>query len=167
MNGTYLAKSTRVAIDRIQEILAGLPAPPQGLRLAFTGSAVVGHDMNSASNTSIANTTYATIALVVVILLVVYRSPMLALIPLLTIALSVIASLKGIALLTLVPGLKFQVINITNIFVIVVLFGAGTDYCLFLIARYREELIRGRARPTRFARRSRRSAGRWWPARGR
>ena len=41
---------------------------------------------------------------------------------------------------TKLPGLKFQVINITNVFVIVVLFGAGTDYCLFLIARYREEL---------------------------
>ena len=72
---------------------------------------------------------------------------MLALIPLVTIALSAVVSLKSIALLTMIPGLNFQVINITNVFVIVVLFGAGTDYCLFLIARYREELIRGRSRP--------------------
>ena len=53
--------------------------------------------MNSASNQSIDDTTNATIALVVVILLVVYRSPLLALIPLVTIALSVVVSLRAIA----------------------------------------------------------------------
>ena len=49
-------------------------------------------------------------------------------------------------MLAKLPGLNFQVINITNLFVIVVLFGAGTDYCLFLIARYREELVAGPGR---------------------
>jgi RND superfamily putative drug exporter len=146
LNGTYLAKSTRLAVDRIARFLAEYPRGPAGLDREMTGSAVVGHDMNSASNDSLNNTTYATIALVVIILLVVYRSPLLALTPLLTIALSVQASLWAIALLTKVPWLKLQVIDITNVFVIVVLFGAGTDYCLFLIARYREELIRGRSR---------------------
>jgi RND superfamily putative drug exporter len=146
LDGTFQAKTTRLAVDRLQVLLKSVPAPPEGLKLALTGSAMVGHDMNEATNRSISNTTYTTIALVVVILLVVYRSPILALIPLLTIALSVVISKKSIAMLTLVPGLNFQVINITNIFVIVVLFGAGTDYCLFLIARYREELIRGRSR---------------------
>jgi RND superfamily putative drug exporter len=102
--------------------------------------------MNKASDESVSNTTWATIALVVIILLVVYRSPLLALIPILTIALSVWFSLMAIAVLARLPGLNFQVINITNLFVIVVLFGAGTDYCLFLIARYREELIRGMGR---------------------
>ena len=67
-------------------------------------------------------------------------------VPLVTIALSVLVSLRSIALLTTVPGLGFQVINITRVFVVVVLFGAGTDYCLFLIARYSEELRRGRSR---------------------
>ena len=147
LNGTYLAKSTRLGVDLIEnKFLATAKPPPAGLRRAITGSAVVGHDMNSASNDSIHNTTNATIALVVIILLVVYRSPLLALTPLLTIALSVQVSLWAIALMTKVPGLEFQVIDITNIFVIVVLFGAGTDYCLFLIARYREELIRGKTR---------------------
>jgi RND superfamily putative drug exporter len=67
-------------------------------------------------------------------------------VPLLTIAISVYVSISLIKLLTYVPGLGFQVINITRVFVVVVLFGAGTDYCLFLIARYREELGRGRSR---------------------
>ena len=81
-----------------------------------TGSAVVGHDMNTAANQSIESTTWTTVILVVVILLLVYRSPLLAMIPLLTIALSVVASMKVIALLTKVPGLSFQVINITRVF---------------------------------------------------
>ena len=112
----------------------------------MTGSAVVGHDINTAANESIANTTWTTITLVVIILLIVYRSPLLAMVPLVTIALSVLVSFWAIALLTTVPGLGFQVINITRVFVVVVLFGAGTDYCLFLIARYSEELGRGRSR---------------------
>ena len=113
----------------------------------MTGSAAVGHDMNRAAESSLSKTTWATILLVLVILLIVYQSPLLALLPLVTIALSVQVSFWAIASLTLVPGLNFQVINITKLFVIVVLFGAGTDYCLFLIARYREELARGRSGP--------------------
>jgi putative drug exporter of the RND superfamily len=146
LNGTYLSKKTRVAVDLILEYLKEHPDLPDGLQRSVTGSAVVGHDMNTAANESIDNTTTATIVLVVAILLIVYRSPLLAMVPLATIAFSVVVSMKAIAALTMVPGLSFQVINITKVFVVVVLFGAGTDYCLFLIARYREELARGRDR---------------------
>ena len=145
LDGTYIAKKTRIAMDRLQDVLDKFDKPPDGLSMSMTGSAAVGRDMNRAANSSVSKTTWATISLVVVILLVVYQSPLLALLPLVTIALSVLVSLKTIASLTLIPGLRFQVINITDIFVIVVLFGAGTDYCLFLIARYREELARGRS----------------------
>src|SRR4051812_17698071 len=146
LRGTYLSKKTRVAVDQILKYLDDSPPLPRGLRRVVTGSAVVGHDMNTAASQSIDSTTRTTIALVVIILLVVYRSPLLAMIPLVTIALSVLVALRGIAMMTEIPGLSFQVINITKVFVIVVLFGAGTDYCLFLIARYREELARGRTR---------------------
>jgi putative drug exporter of the RND superfamily len=145
MNGTYLAKTTRIAVDRILEWLAKeRAAPPSGLELSVTGSAVVGHDINRAASESISNTTWTTVILVILILLVVYRSPLLAMVPLVTIALSVAVSFWIIALLTRIPGLGYQVISITRVFVVVVLFGAGTDYCLFLIARYSEELGRGR-----------------------
>ena len=147
LEGTYLSKKTRIAVDKILEwSKTNRPAPPEGLEFALTGSAVVGHDTNRAASESINNTTYTTVALVLLILLVVYRSPLLAMVPLVTIALSVFVSLRLIALLTTVPGLGFQVISITRVFVVVVLFGAGTDYCLFLIARYSEELARGRSR---------------------
>ena len=149
LNGTYIAKQTRQAVDRLQDVLTGFDRPPDGLKVSMTGSAAVGRDMNRAASSSVSKTTWATISLVVIILLIVYQSPLLALIPLVTITLSVVVSLKLIASLTLIPSLKFQVINITDIFVIVVLFGAGTDYCLFLIARYREELARVRPSTTR------------------
>ena len=147
LNGTYLSKRTRIAVDRMLDWLkTERPPAPAGLELAVTGSAVVGHDTNKAAGESIQNTTNSTIILVVLILLLVYRSPLLAMVPLITIALSVFVSLRLIAMLTHVPGLGFQVISITRVFIVVVLFGAGTDYCLFLIARYCEELGRGRPR---------------------
>lgn len=147
LKGTYIAKQTRLAVEDLRKLLASFEPPPPGLALEMTGSAAVGHDMNRSANSSLAATTWTTVGLVVLILLIVYQSPLLALIPLATIALSVVVSLWAIASLTRIPGFNFQVINITNIFVIVVLFGAGTDYCLFLIARYREELARGRTGP--------------------
>ncbi len=144
IDATYLSKQTRLSVNAIEEVLQELEEQrPEGLNLALTGSAVVGHDTNEASNASIDATTWTTVGLVVAILLLVYRSPLLALIPLVAIALSVFIALKGIPMLTWIPGLEFQVINVTRVFVVVVLFGAGTDYCLFLIARYREERSSG------------------------
>jgi putative drug exporter of the RND superfamily len=133
---------------------------PAGLQLGVTGSAPVGSDMLWSMKESIDNTELTTILLVAAILLIVYRSPGLVLIPLVSIAVSFFASLNLIALVAYwadrhqdVLGtigrwlgrqqFDFQVFTTTHIFIVVVLFGAATDYCLFLIARYREELERG------------------------
>ncbi|MCA1684641.1 MAG: MMPL family transporter, partial [Planctomycetia bacterium] len=48
LNGTHLARSSRLAVDKIEKFLARRPEGPKGLGLAMTGSAVVGHDMNGA-----------------------------------------------------------------------------------------------------------------------
>ncbi len=138
----YLALHTCSAVERIeqrfQERLRSISDAPT---LRFSGPAGIGRDLIAASGRSLDRTTLATVLLVIVILLMVYRSPVLALIPLVTIALAVWVALSLLALLTLIPG--FVLVNVSQIFAVVMLYGAGTDYCLFLVSRYREELSHG------------------------
>jgi RND superfamily putative drug exporter len=150
LDSPFLAAKTAERVHRLEEALAPVVEAhrskheneAEGLRVVTSGTAGMGRDLNDAAYRSVEDTTLATVILVVVILLLLYRSPLLALVPLVTIGASVWLSLRLIALLSLFP--QFQVVNITQVFVVVVLYGAGTDYCLFLISRYREELRRGR-----------------------
>ena len=101
LNSTNLSQKTQVSVGRILKWLdTHKPGPPLGLSRVITGSAAVGYDTNVATDESIQNTTHTTIVLLILILLVVYRSPLLAMVPLVTIALSVFASLRLIALLS-------------------------------------------------------------------
>lgn len=121
---------------------------PDGLRLGLSGSAAIGGDMLGAAQESIGNIEISAVVLVLVILLLVYRAPLLVLVPVAIMVLSTIVAMDLVAWATTWPWLDFKVFTTTRIFVIVVLFGSGTDYCLFLIARYKEELQRGADRAT-------------------
>ena len=138
-------KFLRSIYDTLDEIRSR-PDFPKGLKLGVTGSAAVGADMLFAAEESIRNTEWTTIGLVVLILLLVYRAPGLVIVPLATIGVSVILSMDLVAMAAYWAdqwGIDFKIFKTTRIFIVVILFGAGTDYCLFLIARYREELQRG------------------------
>jgi RND superfamily putative drug exporter len=136
----FLALKTRATVDRIEMRLRQRLASMgnESPRVLVTGPAGLGRDLLEAGAHSLEGTTLATVILVVVVLLAVYRAPILALIPLATIAVSVWVSLELLALMTLLPGV--HLVNISRVFAVVILYGAGTDYCLFLISRYREEL---------------------------
>jgi len=116
---------------------------PAGLDLALSGTATVGRDMIVANRESSDKTEVWTVALVVLLLVGIYRAPILAIIPLVTVFMSRQISLMIVALLTQVPGLNFKAFMGMDIYITVVMYGAGVDYCLFLIARYKEELDGG------------------------
>src|SRR5262245_28755907 len=83
---------------------------------------------------------YITAGIVIVILLLTYRSPVLWLLPLTTVFVALTTAQAVIYLLAKNAGLT---VNAQSAFILTVLvFGAGTDYALLLTARYREELRR-------------------------
>jgi len=117
---------------------------PAGLKLGLTGSPAISADMLLAAEESIRNTEWTTIVLVVLILVAVYRAPGLVLVPLLTILATWVLSIDLLALLAewsrQVEWFDFKLFQTSKIFIVVILFGAATDYCLFLISRYLEGL---------------------------
>ena len=83
----------------------------------------------------------ATIVLILVLLGVIFRSPLAALLPIVSIML--VYTLTGSVVAALAKTFGFQVDTIVGMLLIVVLFGVGTDYILFLLFRYREQLRAG------------------------
>jgi putative drug exporter of the RND superfamily len=79
-----------------------------------------------------------TVSLVLVLLLAIYRSPVIALVPLFVVAIAY--GIAAAATYGLVEAGILEVNGQTTSLLIVLMFGAGTDYCLLIVARYREEL---------------------------
>jgi RND superfamily putative drug exporter len=112
-----------------------------GLTAGMTGQAAIVVDNKQAFADAEKIVTVATLALIVVLLLLIFRSPVAALLPLLTVGLvfGVATSLTAAA----ATAFSFEVGQELPTMLTVVLFGIGTDYILFLLFRYRERLRAG------------------------
>jgi putative drug exporter of the RND superfamily len=109
--------------------------------LAFHIAGPLGNAADSASAFKGIDGTllYATLAVVIVLLLITYRSPVLWLLPVMSAGVA-LAAAQGLIYLLARHGLTVNAQSAGILLVLV--FGAGTDYALLLTARYREELRR-------------------------
>lgn len=112
---------------------------PDGLDVRVTGTAGIGHDYLASVVEGTDRTTVATIVLVVVILLLIYRAPVAAMVPLVTIGAAFLVA-RGV--LGWLAEAGWEVPSLVDSIVVVLVFGVGTDYTIFLISRFREELAR-------------------------
>ncbi|MFY9614919.1 MAG: MMPL family transporter [Candidatus Dormiibacterota bacterium] len=117
---------------------------PADLTTYVTGDTAIIADFQKSIESSVSQTTVITLILLIVILLVIYRSPVTPLIPLTTIVLAILVVRPIVALL----GLHYiKVASFTETFLLAIVFGAGTDYCIFLISRFKEQMSRGEDKP--------------------
>jgi RND superfamily putative drug exporter len=120
-------------IEDVREVANG----GSGLTAQVTGPAALETDLRHAFESADVTLLLVTGLLVLGLLLLIYRSPLLALIPLVVVVIAyVIAS--GVIKVFADSGL--QVTSISTSLLLVLMFGAGTDYCLLLVSRYVEEL---------------------------
>ncbi len=112
---------------------------PNGLLGYVTGQAGFGRDYLKAIQDGTDRTTLVTIVLVVIVLLLIYRAPLAALVPLATIGLAYLVARGSLATLAQ-HGLQLS--SVIDSFIVVLVFGVGTDYTIFLISRFREELAK-------------------------
>jgi putative drug exporter of the RND superfamily len=124
----------------VEELRAIARADTGGLSVYVTGPAGYAADFSEVFQGFDSTLLYITAAIVIAILLLTYRSPVLWLLPLTCVFVALTAAQAVIYLLARDAGLT---VNGQSAFILTVLvFGAGTDYALLLIARYREELRR-------------------------
>lgn len=112
-----------------------------GLKGGITGTAAQNLDSQDSGNKADAIIGIATIGLILVLLLIIFRSPIIALLPIITIGLVSQVADGLIAWASNAFDLKTDS-SVTSL-LIVVLFGVGTDYILFFMFRYRERLRAG------------------------
>jgi len=122
--------------DQASQLLRGTP-----VQAGLMGDAASQADGDTASQSGQMITMLATIFLILALVGIIFRSPIAAVFPIAAIIL--VYTLAQSVIGALATMLHFQVGTLLGYLLIVVLFGIGTDYILFLLFRYRERLRAG------------------------
>ena len=134
-------------VSGLKPVVAALQATfpkagaPPGLRLHLAGQVADNAANNSSANKATGRIGIFSVLLIIVLLLIVLRSPVAVVVTFVPSVVALLASEKFIAGLG-AHGL--QISSVTETLLIVLMLGAGTDYGLFLVYRFREELRAGR-----------------------
>jgi RND superfamily putative drug exporter len=133
----------QAVLDAVQKVrdVTGSSLAGSGLEYGVTGDAALFLDNQDAFENAFVVVGIATVVLIIGLLLFIYRSPVAALLPILTVGL-VSAIAPGLIALA-AKAFDLQVTQDLQTILTVVLYGVGTDYILFLLFRYRERLRAG------------------------
>jgi RND superfamily putative drug exporter len=130
----YLTHKCTRQVDAVEDIARR--QLPTGLTLEITGEGGLGRDVTRGTRQAYHRTTWVTVLAVLAILVLVYRAPLAAAVPLVSIGLSVFVAIQ---LLNRLAMLGWAISDLERTFAVVLLFGSGTDFAMFWMARYWEQ----------------------------
>ncbi|MGY1672422.1 MMPL family transporter [Geodermatophilus sp. SYSU D00710] len=122
----------------VEDLRAEAGDGPDGLDAYVTGPAGSAADSSEAFAGIDGTLLFAALGVVIVILLLTYRSPVLWVLPIFSAVIALVCAQAVVYLLARYADLTVNAQSASILTVLVV--GAGTDYALLLVARYREEL---------------------------
>jgi RND superfamily putative drug exporter len=136
LSTSFVAPATHEAVAWLQsQTRADRLELPRGLEVRWAGDALIGRDFMGNVQTSLDRAAVATVLLLLGVLFAVYRSAWLALVPLATIGISLVMARSVLAWMTLAG---WEVSPLVELFLVALLFGCGTDFCLFISWRFGE-----------------------------
>ena len=109
-----------------------------GVRTYVTGADVLQNAFSTSVQEGIKKTEAITVVFIFIVLIIVFRSPIVPLISLLTVGVSFLTSFSIVT--NLVQRCNFPFSNFTQVFMLIVLFGIGTDYNILLYDKFKENL---------------------------
>ena len=112
-----------------------------GIRTYITGADILQDDFSGAIQEGIKKTEVISVIFIFIVLVLVFRSPIVPLISLLTVGVSFITAFSIVT--NLVKNFNFPFSNFTQVFMVIVLFGIGTDYNILLYDRFKANLGNG------------------------
>ncbi|OIN80271.1 MMPL/RND family transporter [Mycobacterium malmoense] len=135
------------SVEAVRKIVNSVPPPP-GVKAYVTGVSALAADLHHSGDKSMLRITATTIAVILIMLLFVYRSIITVILLLITVGFELTAARGAVALLgqTGLIGLStFAVSLLTSLAI-----AAGTDYGIFIIGRYQEARQAGEDREAAF-----------------
>ncbi|ANZ61270.1 hypothetical protein AYR62_09780 [Secundilactobacillus paracollinoides] len=130
--GTAISKQANIIRNHVKT---------KGVRTYVTGSDLLNDDFSTVTQAGLKKTEIIAAIFIFIVLILVFRALPVPLISLLTVGLSYLISSNIV--MNLAKAVSFPISNFTQIFMVVVLFGIGTDYNILLYNRFKEELANG------------------------
>ncbi|WP_051188972.1 MMPL family transporter [Ligilactobacillus ceti] len=116
-------------------------AKTPGVKTYVTGADILDDDFINETQKGIKKTEFITIVFIFIVLMIVFHSVITPIISLLSVGVSMLISLSVV--MNLASHFNFPLSNFTQVFMVVVLFGIGTDYNILLFDRFKGELSDG------------------------